>query len=365
MFRKRNILSLIVLLISIVFIGFIIRINLLPIKLLIILIIIVLLLNIIEIFLLNRKNKLLIILGILLMIISSIGSVAISYYVYNTNKFLVDNFNTKASSKKKTQEKEIYNIYVSGRDFATLSDFNLIVTVNKTDKKVLLTSIPRDSYIDVEGYDLKDKLSFIAHDTSLDTAVSSIENFLDIDIDYYLQVDTTSLVILVDDIGGINYCSDYEFTTTHSLVINTYNDTAGNKLHVKKGCQHFNGLQTLTAVRERNAFEGRDRVREQNCVKVIFAILDKMKSVDTLKNYQTILKDIGESYETDIPLDLITEFVKEGLNGNTDYSFETQAIDGTDRSDGRVHLNTTTDWILEPGEDTVIAAKQKIKEVTK
>ncbi len=356
--KMKNIFSAILLIMSFVLFFFIIRIDLLPKKYLIIIITLLLLINIIEIILLNKKKIFLKIMAIFLIVITSIFNIGCIYYTYNTNKFFREKFKEEKIPKHKTA----YNIYLTGKDFAGLSDFNMIITINTETSKILLTSIPRDYYIDVYSHNTKDKLSFISHDTDRTIAIKSLENFFDIKIDYYFEVDTSSLVILVDEIGGINYCSDREFVTTHSQVINTYNDTKGNKLYIKKGCQHLNGIQTLAVARERNAFPGRDRVRQANCQRILIEIFNKLKSFDTLTNYQNIMKDISESYTTDIPIKVIGDLVKSTLDGKNNWSIETQAVDGVDDHD-IVHLGTTTDWVMYPSMDTVEEAKTKIKQI--
>ena len=239
----------------------------------------------------------------------------------------------------------------------------MIATINQDTHKILLTSIPRDYYIEVAGYNgTKDKLSFITQ--GVDVSMESLELLFDTDIDYYLKIDTNSLVTLVDQIGGIEYCSDVEFTTTHAQVLNTYNDSYGRKLHIVKGCQHLNGVQTLTVARERNAFPGRDRVRQQNCQKIMIAIFKKIATIDTIGRYNDVLNAVSNSYETNISRDIITSNIKDVLNNGNKWTIETQSVDGSDGQD-RVHLNTGYDWVMYPNMDTVNTAKEKINNIMK
>ena len=168
-------------------------------------------------------------------------------------------------TKKKSSNNNLdkYNVFIGGTDFAGLMDFNMIATINTKTREVLLTSIPRDYYIEVAGKNGRyDKLSFMnAYGNNVNK--ESLEKLFDTNIDYSIILNTNSLVNIVDYVGGIDFCSDYTFTTSHALVTDTYNDK-GKKLYVKKGCQHLNGVETLTVARERNAFPGRDRVRQQN-----------------------------------------------------------------------------------------------------
>lgn len=263
----------------------------------------------------------------------------------------------------KTSSKEKFNIYISGTDFANLSDFNMIATVNMNNNKILLTSIPRDYYIPVYGTNgIKDNLSFIGIN-DLNIRLKSMEDFFDINFDYYLKINTNSLVGIVDAVGGIEYCSDENYTTTHAVILNSYDDSKGKKMNIKKGCQHLNGVETLTVARERNAFNGRDRQRQKNCQTIIVDIFDKLKSIKTLANYNNILNSLGDSYETSIPREIIENIMKDTING-ANWTFENQSVDGNDAQD-MVHLNSMKGWVMHPIIETVNKAKLQINEVLK
>ncbi len=266
---------------------------------------------------------------------------------------------------KKEKSREVnsnkFNIYIGGTDFAGLMDFNMIVTVNTKTHEVILTSIPRDYYIEVAGKNGRsDKLSFMSAYGS-ETTKKSLEKVFDITIDYTLLVDTTSLVKIVDYVDGIEFCSDYAYTTTHDLVNNTYNDK-GPKLKVTKGCQHLDGIAALTVARERNAFPGRDRVRQENCQRILVAIFKKLINTDTLLHYNETLNTISSLYETDIPKEVITNIAKDILSNGNNWDIKTQAVNGVDGHD-KVHLSNMTDWVMYPDQNTVITASNQIKEV--
>ena len=260
-----------------------------------------------------------------------------------------------------TTSKEVYNIYLAGTDFTnSLVDFNMIITINTKTNKILITSMPRDYYIEVAGKGgRKDTLSYMGP-YGINTSVKSLENLFDIKIDYYVKMKAEVLVDLVDTIDGINYCSNMSYTTSHALVLNTYVDK-GKKLHVKKGCQHLNGIETLTVARERNAFVGRDRVRQENCRKIMLAILDRLKSTNTLIRYNDILNSLDNLYETSLPRDVVSSFVKRTLDGSY-FEIIEQSLDGSDTID-YVHLTNLKDWVMYPSESSVENAKQKLKEI--
>ena len=270
-------------------------------------------------------------------------------------------------SEKIEQEKqevgESFNIFIGGKDFTNNNmDFNMIVTVNTKTHKVLLTSIPRDYYIEVDGYDgKKDTLSYMGA-LGINTNMNSVAKLFNTDINYYISLDTTGLVELVDAVGGINYCSEHEYTTTHAMVLDTYNDSTGKKLYVKKGCQHLNGIQTLTVARERNAFDGRDRQRQKNCQAIIIDIIEQLVSTNTLTNYNNILNSVSNLYQTTVPKEIVTSIIKDTVENGNNWTFESQSVNGEDTHD-YVHMTNLKDWVMYPDMNTVNSASIKIEEV--
>ena len=224
-----------------------------------------------------------------------------------------------------TKKKDTYNIYLAARDFSGHRvDLNKIITVNTKTHEILITSVNRFSYLEIEGKG-KNRLSSTGY-YGVQYNKKAIAKELGIDIDYYFSIDTASFVKLVDALGGIEYCSEHEYTTTHALVLGTYDDSKGEKLHVKKGCQHFNGIETLTVARERNAFSGYITQRERNCTAIMEDILNSAKKPSNITRYPKILESMDGMYKTNIPKDTVQSGIKSLLNDK--WSIKTQEIDG-------------------------------------
>ena len=284
--------------------------------------------------------------------------------LFDENNYkIIKDFNVVENKKRNNEVKDVYNVYIAGLDFTgIMRDFNMIATVNTKTHKVVLTSIPRDYYIDVPTYGMKDTLMALG---SLDSEVSkeALENLFDIKIDYTVNINTNSLVKVVDKLNGIEFCSDYEFTTNHALVESTYDDSKGDKLFVPKGCKHYSGIEILAIARERMAFPGRDRVRQQNCRKIAIEIAKSLISTSTLTNYNDVLNSFDGLYVTDMNKKTITNLFKSVLNGDN-YEIIEQSVDGSDII-GIGHLGTADTWTMTPAMDTVNQASNKIKEVMK
>ena len=464
-FNKLNILNIVTAIMIVVLLFLILSINVLPTKYLILVISILLIINILGIVFVNLKKKVIKIIGVIILILSIILSGVGSYYLFYTNNFLNESFNSvkktvttyyivtssdnKYSKKsdikdtvyyykdsaniknvlkvvkedldvktsscdnvlsmvndvidkkidfmlidkssydivlnldsniskkelkvvykfnieklqdKQENIKDTFNILISGKDFAGLTDYNAIVTVNTNTHEILLTSIPRDYYMEIAGANgKKDTLShlFIYDEKVLE---ETLENFFDISIDYVVNVKAEGLVKVVDEVGGITYCSDQAFTTTHALILNDYNDSGKKKLYVKKGCQELNGIETLTVARERNAFVGRDRMRQKNCQKIIIAIFDKLKSTNSITNYNKILEALGDSYSTNIPKELITSIAKDTIDG-AEWKVMTQSVDGSDKWDADIAILNDKGYAMIPNTDDVVNATNKMNEI--
>ena len=275
---------------------------------------------------------------------------------------------TQIDIKLKEEQEEIdttndsFNIYIGGTDFTELyTDFNMIVTINKTTHQVLLTSTPRDFYLPVSGKNgAKDLLGY-AGVWGINTSRKTLENLYDVDINYYIKINTQSLVSLVDTLGGIEFCSDISFTTTHATVMGTYDDETGEKLYVSKGCKKYNGIQILTIARERKAYADGDRQRQKNCQAIMISIFNKMASPELVTNYSNILNAVSSLYQTNIPKDLVTELARLTIDG-AKWNIEQQSVTGSN-SRGYVHFSDVLDYVMIPNSDSVKSASSKMKMV--
>lgn len=278
-----------------------------------------------------------------------------------TLSFTEDTTSTEEKTDDNNTEKDNINIYIGGTDFTNqLYDFNMIVSINKESHKILLTSIPRDYHIPVYGKGGRSDNMGYHGAWGITTSMKSLEQLLNIKIDYYVKVRTNSLVGVVDTLKGIEFCSDKSFYTTHATIVDSYNDSNGNKLYVQKGCKVYNGVEILTISRERLAYSGGDRQRQKNCQSILISIFNKATSPSIIKNYQSVLNSISSLYTTDIPKEVITDYIKDILDNNTKWTFNTQSLNGYDSS-GYVHLTNYVDYIMIPYQSSVNSASYNIK----
>src|SRR5699024_4541924 len=132
----------------------------------------------------------------------------------------------------------------------------------------------------------------------VENSVRTVENFLGIEINYYVKVNFTSLIEIVDALGGIDVESPVSFTTLH-----------GN-YRIKAGVNHLNGQQALGFVRERYALSGGDNDRVKNQQRVLSAMIEKAMSPNVITNYTEILDSISGSFETNMTTSEITSLIR-------------------------------------------------------
>lgn len=281
------------------------------------------------------------------------------------NNGLMDNFRIIASfdieteievvSKEVNVTEDSYNILITGIDSygsitrVSRSDVNMIVSVNPKENKILLTSIPRDYYVYLSDYGDYDKLTHTGI-YGIDVTTKALEDLLDIDINYYVKVNFTTLVDIVDELGGITVNSKYDFTS-----IDGY--------HFSKGNNNLNGKEALSFARERQAFSEGDRVRVENQQLVLTAIINKVLSAGIITNYNSLLNALSGEFLTNITNKEITDLIKWQIDGMYGWNIESIALDGSNAFDYTYSYKNQKLYVMMPDEASVNTAKEKINSV--
>jgi LCP family protein required for cell wall assembly len=255
--------------------------------------------------------------------------------------------------------KEPFNIYISGIDTygkistKSRSDVNIVMTVNPVSKKILLTSIPRDYYVQLHGTTgYKDKLTH-AGVYGINMSVQTIEDILDIDINYYLRVNFNTLIDVVDVIDGIEIYSDKSFTSW-----------TNKSCSFTKGYQTLKGTCALAFARERKTYTTGDRHRGENQQQVITAIINKVTtSKKIITNYSDILNSLDGSFQTSLSSDEIYSLIKMQLNDMSSWTIESISLNGYDSSNYTYSYKSQKLYVMEPDQKTIDSAKEKINEL--
>ncbi len=249
--------------------------------------------------------------------------------------------------------KKPFNILISGIDTngsitkTSRSDVNIIMTVNPNTNEILLTHIPRDYYVQLHGTTgSKDKITH-AGIYGVDMSLKTIEDFLDIDIQYYVRVNFTTLIKIVDIIGGIDVESDKAFSEYG--------------YSYKKGINHLNGNQALMYSRIRHVLEGGDRARGKHQEQVITAIFQKITSSEVLlKDYNKILSGLSDSLQTNLTPNDMKAFIKKQLDTMKTWNINSISVDGTSSRGNCYSMPGRDLYIMIPNQSTVDNAHKYI-----
>ena len=266
---------------------------------------------------------------------------------------------TKEVAAPKVSKNKSFNVYVSGIDTYGLissvsrSDVNILMTVNRDSKKILLTTTPRDSYVPIAdgGNNQKDKLTH-AGIYGVDSSIHTLENLYGVDINYYVRLNFTSFLKLIDLLGGVDVYNDQEFTSRHG------------KFHFPVGNVHLDSEQALGFVRERYSLADGDRDRGRNQQKVIVAIIQKLTSTEALKNYSDIIQGLQDSLQTNMPIETMMDLVNTQLESGGSYKVNSQDLKGTGRMGLPSYAMPDSNlYMMEIDDSSLAAVKSAIQDV--
>lgn len=267
---------------------------------------------------------------------------------------------TKEVETPKVSKDRFFNIYVSGIDTygaissVSRSDVNILMTVNRDTKRILLTTTPRDSYVPIAdgGNNQKDKLTH-AGIYGVDSSIHTLENLYGVDINYYVRLNFTSFLKLIDLLGGVDVYNDQEF-----------NAHTNNGKNYPVGTLHLDSKDALGFVRERYSLADGDRDRGRNQQKVIVAILQKLTSAEALKNYDSIIKGLQDSIQTNMPLETMMNLVNAQLESGGTYKINSQDLKGTGRMDLPSYAMPESNlYMMEISDSSLESVKAAIKDV--
>lgn len=221
-----------------------------------------------------------------------------------------------------------FNVYISGIDVygeitkESRSDVNLIVTVNPNTHKILITTTPRDYYVTIPGVsgDYRDKLTH-AGIYGIDTSIATLENLYSTDIPFYARVNFSSVIDIVDAMGGIDIESEIAFTTSKA---------SGKVVEIKEGMNHLNGKEALAFVRERKAFADGDHQRGKNQQILLSALIKKAISPMILLQASEMIDSVVGNAETNMSEQQMKALLKLQLNDLQGWDIETVAATGDD-----------------------------------
>ncbi len=334
--------------------------NVLPAGLLITLYVVLALLSAVIIAQIRRANiktwgrRLATLLAVVLVFVYSMGTA----YAMGTLSFLST---TSVDNEKSVMNitKDPFNVVITGMDVdgkidtQGRSDVNMVLTVNPKTAQILMTSIPRDYEIRMPDKDYAtDKLTHTGF-YSVETTILAEEDLLELQANYYVKVNFSTVEKFIDAIGGIDVYSEYEFTPVKM-----------KDWTVQEGMNHMNGKQALAFARERKAFPSGDNQRIKNQQAVFEAMLKKgMSSRTMLLSYNKILTNLTDYFEMSFSSKELRALVKKQIAKDPNWLIYKNTIIGGNGSKTTYTTGDAYCYVMTRDEDSIANAKALIQAV--
>ena len=219
-----------------------------------------------------------------------------------------------------------FAVYLSGIDVygdisqESRSDVNIVAVINPKSHQILLITTPRDYHIEIPGISngMPDKLTH-AGIYGVDASMNAIGALYDLEIPFYGRVNFSSLIDIVDALGGLDVYSDASFTTSTN---------SGKVINVQEGMNHFDGKDALAFCRERKNLPDGDNARGRHQQAVITAMIKKLVSPAVIRGASDIISGVSDGIDTNFSMDQIQIILKNQLRTNAKWNIYSVSAKG-------------------------------------
>ncbi|AXF56321.1 LCP family protein [Salicibibacter kimchii] len=173
-------------------------------------------------------------------------------------------------------------------DLDGLADAILLATFNREEGSVNVISIPRDSYVQIPGRPTQDKINHAHAFGGTDLAIDTVENLLDIPVDYYVTLNFDAFMDTVNIFGGVEVDSPMAFTEQNA-------DGDMDAIEIDEGPQVLNGEEALAYVRMRKQDPAGDLGRGERQQEVLGALIDEATSLSSIANYNEVFERLQKN----------------------------------------------------------------------
>ena len=223
-----------------------------------------------------------------------------------------------------------------GRTFQGRTDSMMVVTINPTTNKTTITSIPRDTAVNIPGYESLSpaKINAAYAYGKSKTAITTVQKMLNVPIDFYAIINMGGMEKIIDEVGGVTLKPSLSFSY-------------GGFTFKKGVITHMNGKKALAYARMRDDDPKGDYGRQTRQRKVIMALLNQSNSVSTLLN-QDFISSLSKQTQTDLTFNDLTALVRS-------YRSATHHIKST-------HLQGTSEMLN--AQSMEVASQKELQRVT-
>jgi LCP family protein required for cell wall assembly len=234
------------------------------------------------------------------------GSFALNVYfdLTSTLKGMYKPIDRELSEKRETGitlgNQDPFSVLVLGVDEREgdkgRSDTMIVMAVNPKLKTTKMISIPRDTYTEIVGHGTTDKLNHAYAFGGIQMSMDSVENLLDIPIDYVMEVNMEGFQTIIDTFGGVSVTNPFDFTQ--------------DSIHYAAGEITLDGKEALSYVRMRKGDPNGDFGRQDRQKQVIEGVLHEGTSVKSLLKYRSVFNALGDNVKTNMSFDEMVDVQK-------------------------------------------------------
>lgn len=260
------------------------------------------------------------------------------------------------ASKKKVDSDKPFAVLIAGSDSreaaltpVTRTDVDIIAVVNPGEKKILLVSLPRDTYMANPIMDNgMDKLTHMGV-YGVENTTNALSQFFDMELDKYILVNFNTYAKIVNTLNGVDIVNPYQFTGLG------YTFAAGNI--------HLSGEEALAYVRERKSLANGDFDRNEHQIIVLRALIKKMLSAEVLSNFSSVLDALNGTFLTNLSTDSVFEIVSDQLDSVGSWTITSRHVDGSTASEECVSMPGQLLSVVYPDEGVVESIRNEMFEI--
>lgn len=283
----------------------------------------------------STVKKWILALGVSLVFLLSIG-IGYAVYLYNKTEDLVtesfddtgrENETSDMREEKVNPVDDHVSVLLLGVDNSahrneevSRTDAIVLATFNQDEKSIKLLSIPRDSYVYVPHIGYHTKINHAHAYGGPRATIETVEQFLDVPVDYYVTMNFEGFVEVVEALDGIMVDVPYEILESDS-------QDQRDSIHLMPGYQALNGEEALALARTREKDNDVERGKRQQ--EILQAIVDKATSAASILKLENVITAIGSNMQTNFTFKDLQSFVSYGMAENLD--IETVNFDGEGR----------------------------------
>lgn len=275
-----------------------------------------------------KKRRILALILVPVLLVLLAGGIYTYFLVNKASNVLSDSYDGTSNDRGVNPAKDNVSVLFMGVDDSDVrnnakgsrTDALMLATFNDKDKTVKLLSIPRDSYVYIPGKETNSKITHAHAYGGVEYTIDTVEELLDIPVDYYVKMNFNAFVEVVDALDGIEVEVPYTFSEQNS-------SDKKNAIKLEKGLQTLDGEEALALARTRKLDNDIERGKRQQ--EILKAIAAKAASLSSITKYAGVIEGIGENMTTNMTFKEMKSFTKYVI-GSDGLTIENVNLEGAD-----------------------------------